>query len=91
MKMHPLRCIVTLLSFVSFGITVTAQVGSYAITNAQIVTVSGNTISSGTVVIRNGLIEFVGSNIKVPADTKVFDGKGLSVYPGLFDASNALP
>lgn len=59
---------------------------SYAITNARIVTVSGATIDRGTVVVRDGLIEAVGANVSAPADAKVFDGAGLTVYPGFFDA-----
>jgi imidazolonepropionase-like amidohydrolase len=59
---------------------------SYAITNAKIVTVSGATIEKGTVVVRDGLIESVGENAKVPADAKIFDAAGLTVYPGFIDA-----
>ena len=55
---------------------------TYAITNARIVTVAGAPIEKGTVVIRNGLIDSVGANISAPADAKVFDGTGLTVYPG---------
>jgi imidazolonepropionase-like amidohydrolase len=67
-----------------FGVSVSAQ--SYAITNAKIVTVSGATIEKGTVVVRDGLIEAVGTNAKVPADAQVFDGTGSTVYPGFIDA-----
>ncbi len=63
---------------------------SYAVTNARIVTVSGATIDRGTVVVRNGLIEAVGANITAPADAKVFDGNGLTVYPGFFDTVSSL-
>ncbi|MEO7674520.1 MAG: amidohydrolase family protein [Pyrinomonadaceae bacterium] len=59
---------------------------SYSIANARIVTVSGATIEKGTVVIRGGLIEAVGANVKAPADAQVFDGTGLTVYPGFIDA-----
>lgn len=59
---------------------------SYSITNARIVTVSGATIENGTVVVRDGLIEAVGANVKAPADAQVFDGTGLTVYPGFIDA-----
>src|SRR5215218_3823159 len=73
------------LSFVvpSFG-------QSYAITNARIVTVSGAPIEKGTVVVRDGLIQAVGSDIKTPADAQVFDGTGLTVYPGFFDTLTTL-
>lgn len=70
------------------GLSVSGQ--SYAVTNAKIVTVSGATIERGTVVVRNGLIESVGANVTAPADAQVFDGSGLTIYPGLFDAYTTL-
>src|SRR5947207_2953991 len=63
---------------------------SYAITNARIVTVAGPTIEKGTVVIRDGLILSVGTNVTAPADARTIDGAGLTVYPGLIDASTNL-
>src|SRR3954453_21813568 len=41
--------------------------GTIAIRNARIVTVSGPDIENGTVVIREGKIEAVGTNVSVPA------------------------
>jgi imidazolonepropionase-like amidohydrolase len=64
--------------------------GAFAITNARIVTVSGAAIERGTIVIRDGLIESVGATVRVPADARVFDGTGLTVYPGFFDANTNL-
>ena len=75
MNKYFLRFFVAIFAFICLGISASGQVGSYAITNARIVTVSGSTISNGTIVIRDGLIESVGANVKVPADAKVFDGK----------------
>jgi len=63
---------------------------TYAITNARIVTVSGATLDRGTVVIRDGLIAAVGANAAVPPDARSIDGTGLTVYPGVFDASTTL-
>jgi imidazolonepropionase-like amidohydrolase len=65
-------------------------IDTYAITNARIVTVSGPVIERGTVVIRDGLIAAVGANVAAPADARLIDGTGLSVYPGLIDASTSL-
>lgn len=59
---------------------------TYAIRNARIVTVSGPAIERGTVVVRDGLIESVGAAVQPPADAQVFDGTGLTVYPGFIDA-----
>lgn len=70
-----------------------AQRGSldtYAITNARIVTVSGAPIERGTVVIRDGLIAAVGAGVAAPADARIIDGSGLTVYPGLIDSSTSL-
>lgn len=58
----------------------------YAITNARIVTVSGPVIERGTVVIANGVIQAVGTNVTIPPEAWVIDGEGLTVYPGLIDA-----
>jgi len=60
--------------------------GTFAIRNARIVTVSGSDIENGTVVIRDGKIEAVGTNVNVPAGAQTIDGRGLSVYPGMIDA-----
>lgn len=63
---------------------------NYAITNARIVTVSGPVIERGTVVVRNGLITAVGPNVEAPADARVINGDGLTVYPGLIDAYGSI-
>jgi imidazolonepropionase-like amidohydrolase len=62
---------------------------AYAIKGATIITVTGATIQKGTVVIRNGLIAAVGADIQVPADARVIDATGMTVYPGLFDAHSS--
>ncbi len=61
----------------------------YAITRARIVTAAGAPIDSGTLVIRNGLIDSVGASANVPPEATVIDGKGLTLYPGLIDMGNA--
>src|SRR5262245_34723211 len=58
---------------------------AFAIKDAQIVTGAGKTIAKGTVVFRNGLITDVGESVKIPADARVIDGTGMTVYPGLID------
>ncbi|CAN5134702.1 amidohydrolase [soil metagenome] len=82
-----MRSKLCLLSFAAICLffSATANAQSYAITNAKVVTVSGATIEKGTVVVRNGLIEAVGANLKPPADAQVFDATGLTIYPGFFD------
>jgi imidazolonepropionase-like amidohydrolase len=64
--------------------------GVYAIRNGTVHPVSGPPIRNGIVVVRDGLIEAVGTNIAVPADASVIDAAGGHVYPGLFDAQTSL-
>ena len=60
----------------------------YAIRAARVVTAAGAPIDPGTIVIRRGVIEAVGSAATVPSEAEVIDGKGLTVYPGLIDLGN---
>jgi len=62
----------------------------FAITNARIIPVSGPALENATVVVANGLIQAVGTSVTIPAEAWVIDGKGLTVYPGLIDAGDAL-
>ena len=85
--------IVVLLTVAFAPFTTNSQrsaLDTYAITNARIVTVAGAPIERGTVVIRDGLIAAVGANVVAPADARVIDGSGLTVYPGMIDSSTAL-
>src|SRR6266702_1007227 len=60
----------------------------FAIRDAKVVLESGKVSPKATVVIRDGLIEAGGPEVKPPADALVIDGKGLTVYPGFIDALN---
>lgn len=71
-----------------FSLSIFGQ--SFAITNARIVTVSGATVEKGTVVVRDGLIADVGAAARVPADARIFDGNGLTIYPGLIDTNSSV-
>ncbi|MEX0690455.1 MAG: amidohydrolase family protein, partial [Gemmatimonadales bacterium] len=66
-----------------------AQHDVWALTNVRIVPVSGPPIASGTIVLRDGLIAAVGANVPVPADARVLDLAGHTVYPGLIDLQSA--
>src|SRR5205085_4686663 len=58
----------------------------YALTNMRIVPEPGKTIEKGTIVIRDGVIEAVSADAKPPADARVIDLAGKTVYAGLIDA-----
>src|SRR5277367_3168548 len=58
----------------------------FAIRGAKVIPVSGPPIENCTVLIAHGLITAVGKDLAIPDEAWVIDGKGLVVYPGLFDA-----
>jgi hypothetical protein len=62
----------------------------YAITGGTIVPAPGEQIESGTIVIRDGLIESVGADVDVPPDAVEIDATERWIYPGLIDADSQL-
>ena len=58
---------------------------TFAIRGAKVVPVSSAPLDNATVVVSRGIITAVGTNVTIPADAWVIDGKGLTVYPGLID------
>ncbi|HRI79351.1 MAG TPA: amidohydrolase family protein [Cyclobacteriaceae bacterium] len=66
-----------------------AKSGTFALTNATIETVTKGTIN-GTVVISNGKITAVGSNITIPAGAEVINCSGMRIYPGMIDSGTKI-
>ncbi|PSQ79958.1 MAG: amidohydrolase [Bacteroidetes bacterium QS_1_63_11] len=65
--------------------------GPYALTNAQIVTAPGDTISNGTVIVRDDSIAAVGPDVGVPGNIEnPLDCEGLTVHAGLIDSGTQL-
>src|SRR5438105_2873289 len=62
----------------------------HALTNARIVAAPGKTIEKGTVLIRNGIIVEVGPDVKVPAEARIWDLAGKTIYAGFIDAYSRL-
>ena len=58
---------------------------TFAIRGAKVVPVSSAPLENATVVVSRGIITAVGTNVTIPPDAWVIDGKGLIVYPGLID------
>ncbi len=80
-------------SFLSYGQiegeVIKPRGGKFLLQNATIVTVTKGTIQNGSVLISNGKIEAVGTNLNA-ADATVLDCSGLFIYPGMIDAGNRL-
>ena len=56
------------------------------IQNATVLTVTNGTIENGSILIRNGKIAEVGTNVSVPRGAHVIDASGKFVMPGIIDA-----
>ena len=80
-------------TFPSAGEVANKKSQCYALTNVRVIVSPTNTIESGTVVIREGVIEAVGAKITIPADAVIYDLKGKSVYPSFIemDSDYGLP
>ena len=79
----------TLVILVSAPARLRAQGGEprdFAIRGVKVVPVSGPAIENATVLISKGVISGVGKDLTIPDEAWIIDGKGLTVYPGLFDA-----
>ena len=55
------------------------------IRNATIMTAAGPTLQNGSVLLREGKIAAVGTNLSAPADAVVIDGTGKYFTPGIID------
>ena len=64
----------------------TGDANTYVIRNARIVTVTGETIPRGAILIKDGKIAALGATVQAPATVKSIDATGLSVYPGMIDS-----
>jgi imidazolonepropionase-like amidohydrolase len=66
--------------------TVPPQSERIALQGATIHTVTNGVIENGTIVFNNGLITAIGTDVEIPAGTRVVDVSGKHIYPGLIDA-----
>jgi len=61
-----------------------------ALTNARIVTVTGDPIENGTLIMEGDRIIALGADVEIPEGAQVIDCDGLTIYPGLIDSGTQL-
>lgn len=59
---------------------------AHALVGCRIVAAPGEVIEQGTIVLRNGVIVAAGADVPSPADARIWDLQGKTVYAGLIDA-----
>ncbi|MFQ5691150.1 MAG: amidohydrolase [Gemmatimonadota bacterium] len=77
---------VTAVAAGSLAAPAAAQDGPLAIRGGTVLTVTQGTIEGGTVLVRDGKIAAVGTDVRIPADATVIDATGKFVMPGIIDA-----
>ncbi len=60
------------------------------LSHCNIVRAPGDVVMNGMMIIRDGLVENVGTNISVPAGAAVYDLHGMWVFPGFIDAWSSI-
>ena len=70
--------------------TVPPQSEPVALVGATIHTVTSGVIENGTILLENGLITAIGTDVDIPAGTRVIDAAGKHIYPGLIDAYSSV-
>lgn len=85
--------LLTLTCFLQMGhgqVVGKPEYGIFALTNATIETITNGTIQNGTLVIQNGKITALGTNISIPSGAKIIDCSGHILYPGMIDGGTHL-
>lgn len=84
--------LVLVFLFSAFESPVRAQLFDRAtvIENARIVTMAGEPVEKGEILIKGSRIAEIGADVKAPLFSKRIDAKGATITPGLIDAWSAL-
>lgn len=61
----------------------------HALVGGRIVVAPGRLIERGTIVLRDGVIEAVGADVTPPADARVWDVAGKTLYAGFIESDTA--
>lgn len=58
----------------------------FALTGARLVVAPGREIPRGVIVVRDGRIQAIGENVQPPAEARIVNVEGRTIYAGLVDA-----
>jgi imidazolonepropionase-like amidohydrolase len=62
----------------------------HALVGARVVTAPDHVIENGTIVVRDGVIQAVGAGLTPPADARVWEAKGRTIYAGFIESESTL-
>lgn len=87
-KLRSLRMLVVCLATLATAVTAAGDADApsvFVIRGATVLTVSGEPIENGSVLVRDGKIAAVGRDIEAPKDAPVMDARGKYLMPGIID------
>lgn len=84
------RIVITLSLLFLCAFTNALGAETIAIQGGNILTISGDVIEHGTILIKDGKIEALGRDVVIPSDTRTIDAKDKFVMPGRIDAQSRL-
>jgi hypothetical protein len=58
---------------------------TFVLTNATIITQPGKTMDKGQILIKDGLISAIGTNVRIPSNAKVVNADSMFVYAGFIE------
>ena len=85
-----MRKLLRFVTFLAFGCALLhpdllAQDQTVALRGARLLTITQGDIESGVIVISDGRISAVGSNVSIPSGARVIDVSGKTIIPGMID------
>ena len=83
----------SLLEFAHFCLTLplaAADDDTFLIRGATVHPVASAEIQNGSVLVQDGKIVGIGRNLTAPKGTRIIEGKGLHVYPGMIDSATEM-
>lgn len=86
-----MKKLITFCLIVAFAVTAKAQdKGSVLIQNATVITVTNGDLENTDILIRDGIIEEIGQDLRAPRGVETIDATGKYVMPGIIDAHSHL-
>ena len=58
----------------------------HALTGARVIPRPGEVLEDATIILRHGLVQAAGRDLLIPPEARVWDLRGMTVYPGFLDA-----
>jgi imidazolonepropionase-like amidohydrolase len=88
----PLPLTLLLILLLTLSTQAITQDKPVALKGGKLLTVTHGTIENGVVIMQAGKITAVGAanSVNVPADARVIDATGMTIYPGLIDSETQL-